>query len=69
MAKQTDEVLRTYREYMDGRRDFDLGLDLRTDYPFVGTGGQLLKKAYLLGMYDRFMETTAPEAPLDDGSI
>lgn len=54
---QTDDVLRTYPEYNEGRADFDKGVRRYADYPLIGSGGRFLKKAYSLGCHDRRKET------------
>ena len=53
---QTDDVLRTYPEYNEGRADFDKGVRRYADYPWIGSGGRFLKKAYSLGCHDRRKE-------------
>lgn len=56
MIVQTDDVLRTYPEYNEGRADFDKGVNCVKEYPLLGSGGLFLKKAYSLGWFDRKKE-------------
>jgi len=53
---QTDDVVRTYPEYNEGRVDFDKGVYRVKEYPLLGSGGLFLKKAYTLGWHDRRKE-------------
>ncbi len=60
MQPQTDDILRGYPEYSEGVKDFDAGKYNPRGYPLIshGGGGLFLKKAYMIGWYDRRREQT-----------
>lgn len=54
---QTDDILRTYPEYQEGRDDFVIKGYQPQKYPLIDSGGRFVKKAYRIGYFDAKRES------------